>query len=165
MKLFFRGLMLLLWLASAPAFAQATYGTQNGQNVGASAILVPCGSIVNGQPLMCPPGVANALPINCTNCSPSAPVGASSTPVSGTIAVTDTFQSLIVSNPTRKGCTFQNNGTHNMYFSVQSSPTKPGSLIVGPGGIFYCSGPSNIVLTDAIQITGTAGDAFAGNWQ
>lgn len=159
----------LLWLALlSGAQAQGTGGifpTPGNQNVPGTAVLVPCGTIVNGQPSMCPPGLSNGMAVVCTNCSPSAPVGATSNPINGTIAVTNTFQSLVTVNPSRRGCTFQNQGTHTMYFSVAGSPTLANALQVVPGGYYYCSGPSNIVVTDPIQITGTAGDAFAGEWQ
>jgi hypothetical protein len=152
----------------AGAHAQGTgntFPTPNGQITGGTAVLVPCGAIVNGQPVMCPPGVANGLPVICTNCSPTAPSGVSSNPVNGTITVTNTFQTLITQNATRKGCTFQNQGTHTMYVSVAGSPTLANSLQVSPGSFYFCAGPNSIVITDLIQITGTSGDAFAGEWQ
>lgn len=157
---------MMFWTVAA--FAQGTgnsFPTPNGQITNGTAILVPTGPITNGQPVMGPPGPANGLPVLCTNCSPSAPIGAASNPVNGTIAVTNTFQSLIGLNAGRKGCIFQNQGTHTMYFSVAGSPTLANSLQVAPGGFFVCSGNSNVVVTDAVQITGTSGDAFAGNWQ
>lgn len=165
-----RILCLLVFLALLPlsAFAQNTgnvFPTPNGQIAPGAAVLVPCGSIVNGQPVYCPPGPANGLAVNCTNCSPTAPTGLASNPVSGTIAVTNTFQTLIASNAARRACVFQNNGTHNMYFSIAPSPSLTNSLIVVPGAFYYCSGPANITITDTISITGTSGDAFAGEWQ
>jgi hypothetical protein len=163
---------LSLFIAQAstpsPAFGQSTgniFPTPNGQTAQGSAVLVPCGSIVNGQPVMCPPGVTNGLPVICTNCSPSAPTGASSNPVNGTIATTYTFQSLITQNAARKGCTFQNQGTHTMFFSISLTPTLANSIQVPAGAFYYCSGPSQIVITDTIQITGSSGDTFAGEWQ
>jgi hypothetical protein len=143
----------------------AAFPTPNGQTAPAAAVLVPCGSIVNGQPVMCPPGPLNGLAVTCVNCSPSAPTGASSNPVNGTIAVTNTFQVLLASNGSRKGCTFQNQGTHTMYASLSSSPTLANSLQLAPGAFYFCAGPSNISIIDQISITGTAGDAFAGEWQ
>lgn len=157
---------LLLW--SGAALAQSTgnsFPTPNGQITGGTAILLPTGPITNGQPVMGPPGPQNGLYTICTNCSPSAPIGASSNPTNGTITTTNTFQSLVAQNSNRKGCVFQNQGTHTMYFSLQSSPTLAGSLQVPPSYFFYCSGPSNIVVTDQIWITGTTADAFSGNWQ
>jgi hypothetical protein len=129
------------------------------------AILVPCGSIVNGQPVVCPPGQANGLQVNCTNCSPSAPIGAPSNPVNGTIGATNAFQLMIAQNASRRGCSFQNQGTHNMYVSLASTPTLANSWIWFPGEKMYCAGASNVVVTDTLQVTGTAGDAFAGAWQ
>lgn len=159
---------LLGFLLTTTAFAQSTgnsFPTPNGQIAPGSAILVPTGPISSGQPIVGPPGLNNGLPVICTNCSPSAPTGASSNPVNGTISVTNTFQSLIGQNNSRKGCVFQNQGTHTMYFSVATVPTLANSLQVPAGAFYYCSGPSTIVILDAIQVTGTSGDAFAGEWQ
>lgn len=163
-------LAALAWLALAPlAWAQgtgATFTTPAGQPAPGEAVLVPCGSIVNGEPVMCPPGPTNGLSVTCTNCSPSAPIGASSNPVSGAIATTNTFQALVAQNSGRKACVFQNTGAHTEYFSVQASPTLAGSLQLPPGAFFECASPgSNVAITDEIWIAGTAGDTFAGNWQ
>jgi hypothetical protein len=154
-------------LLSSPVWSQGTGGsfpTPGGQNVPGVMMLVPSGPITSGQPVAAPPSSVNGLPVLCTNCSPSAPIGASSNPVNGTIGSTNTFQTLITLNANRRGCSFQNQGTHNMYFSVASSPALANSLIVPPNGIFYCS-QSNIVVTDTINVTGTSPDAFAGQWQ
>jgi len=160
--------VVITLLLSIPAFAQGTGGaftTPSGETVPGYMLLIPAGPIENGQPVAAPPGPFNPLPVICPTCSPSAPIGASSNPVNGTIAATNTFQTLINQNPSRRGCTYQNQGTHTMYVSVAASPTLANSLQWAPGAFFYCSGPWNIVITDAIQITGTAGDAFAGQWQ
>jgi hypothetical protein len=161
-------LWAVLWLASAAALAQSTgtsFPTPNGQVAGSAAILVPCGSILNGQPVMCPPGQANGLQVVCTNCSPSAPVGASSNLVSGTIGSTNTFQTLLASNPSRRACMFQNQGTHIMYFSLATPPTLGTSFQLQSGDKFYCTGRSNVSVTDTLSVTGTANDAFVGAWQ
>ncbi len=148
--------------------AQGTGGsftTPDGQVVSGMMVLVPCGPVTSGQPSACPNGAMIPMYVTCTNCSPSAPIGASSNPVNGAIATTNTFQTLITQNSSRRGCTFQNQGSHNMYFSVASSPTLANSLIIPPNGIYNCSGSSNVVLTDTVQVTGTSGDSFAGQWQ
>jgi hypothetical protein len=161
-------LFLVGLLLPVSAFAQATgnaFPTPNGQVAPGYMILVPAGPIVNGQPVAAPPSSVNGLPVDCVTCSPSAPIGASSNPVNGTIAVTNTFQTLISFNAGRKSCTFQNQGTHTMYFSVASSPTLANSIQVQPGGLYQCASASNVVITDLVYVTGTAGDAFAGEWQ
>lgn len=165
-----RRLCLIFFLLLFPfaAFGQSTgnsFPTPNGQIAPGVAVMVPTGPITNGQPVYGPPGQANGMPVLCTNCSPTAPTGVASNPVSGTIAVTNTFQTLIALNASRRACVFQNNGTHNMYFSIAPSPSLTNSLILVPGAFYYCSGPANVTITDAISITGTAGDAFAGEWQ
>jgi hypothetical protein len=149
------------------AWAQGTgaaFPTPSGQLAPGAAVLVPTGPIVNGQPVVAPPTAINGVPVTCTNCSPSAPTGASSNPSNGTIAVTNTFQSLIAQNSTRKACSYQNQGTHTMYFSVAVSPTLANSFQVPAQWTFNCTN-ANVVITDAISITGTSGDAFSGSWQ
>lgn len=167
MKWVYGILLCVLWCASA--LAQSTgnsFPTPNGQVTSGAALLVPCGPVTNGQPSMCPPGPLTPLPTQCTNCSPSAPISASSIPVNGTIAVTNTFQSLLAQNSNRKGCIVQNQGTHTMFISIASSPTLSNALQVPAGAFFYCSsGSTNIVISDQVWITGTAGDAFAGESQ
>ena len=74
-------------------------------------------------------------------------------------------------NAARKGCEYQNQGANVMYFSVAGTPTTANSIKVYPAtatntGMFYCSQlGSSITMTDAISISGTSGDAFAGQWQ
>jgi hypothetical protein len=160
--------ILCLALSISGALAQSTGGsfpTPSGQVVPGTAMLVPCGSIVNGQPVMCPPGQTNGMQVVCTNCSPSAPVGASSNPTNGTITATNVFQTLLASNPSRKGCIFQNQGSHVMYISLSGTPTIANSLQLQSGDKFYCTGRSNVTITDTLSITGTINDAFAGAWQ
>lgn len=87
--------------------------------------------------------------------------------VSGTIASTGAFQKLWgatggSAGPFRKGCTIQNNGTHNMNVSEGlgvAGSTTGNSVVVPAGGIYYCQ-VGQIVLTGEIDITGTATDAF-----
>ena len=105
------------------------------------------------------------MQVVCTNCSPSAPVGAPSNPTNGTITATNVFQTLLASNPSRKGCIFQNQGSHVMYISLSGTPTIANSLQLQSGDKFYCTGRSNVTITDTLSITGTINDAFAGAWQ
>lgn len=84
---------------------------------------------------------------------------------SSTIGVTNTFQKIwsATSLPNlRKGCTIQNNGSHNMYVSEGlgvSASTLTNAAIVSAGGLYHC-GDGGVVLVGEIDITGTAGDAF-----
>jgi hypothetical protein len=160
---------LCLLFGAAIAQAQSTgnsFMTPAGQVTGGSMMLVPCGPTANGQPTACPPGPANGVPVLCTNCSPSAPTGAPTNSVNGTIAVTDAFQSLLALNPARKGCQFQNQGTRVQYYTTAPSPTEAAAFQVPPGALYNCVSPgSNVVSTDQVWVTGTSGDAFAGSWQ
>lgn len=162
---------VLLWLALASAaFAQSTgaqYPTPSQQLVPGVAILGTTGPISNGQPVFGPIGLANPLPTNCTNCaSTTGVVDAGSNPVNGAIAVTNTFQTLLALNSSRKACSFQNQGTHVMYVSVAGSPSLANSDQVLPGNHWYCTvNGTPVTRIDLVQITGTATEAFAGDWQ
>lgn len=161
-------LLLLLLAAPVAVLAQGTgtsFPTPNGQIAPGSALLVPTGPQTNGQPVMGPPTLVNPLPTTCVNCiSATGVIPAASNPTSLTVSVTNTFQQLLAANSARKGCVFQNQSTHTEYFSISVSPTLVNSLQVLPGAYFMC-GNSNVVITDAIQVTGTAGDTIVGQWQ
>lgn len=88
---------------------------------------------------------------------------------SSTIVATGVFQllfsaasSLQGGASTRRGCTIQNNGTHNMYVTEGlgiAASTLVNSAILAPGVPYYCTW-AGVVLTGEIDITGTIGDAF-----
>lgn len=83
-----------------------------------------------------------------------------STNVSGTIAVTNTFQSIFEAGP-RTGCTVQNNGAASMwvFFGPIASATKAKSVVLTTGQSVGCNSPG-ITLSDQISITGTATQEF-----
>lgn len=94
---------------------------------------------------------------------------------SGTIAITNTFQSIQTVNQSRHGCAIQNRSTNNssdtmwVYFdptnsSGCSAATKAGSFTLTPGQSANCN-VGTIILSDQICITGTSGDGFAANFQ
>lgn len=95
------------------------------------------------------------------------------TVTNGTIAVTSTFQNVLsAQNGGRTGCTFQNQGTNTMYVFAGAigSATIAKSLQITPGQIFMCgligsNSAANAVIQDAVNITGTAADAFVMNSQ
>lgn len=92
---------------------------------------------------------------------------------SSTITTTNTFQLVFAAGSTntgngpapRRGCTIQNNGTHNMELTegganagaTTSTVTK--SWVLAPGNVTYCT-MFGTVLIGEIDITGTSGDAF-----
>lgn len=92
------------------------------------------------------------------------PLGVTTQNGSGTIAVTNTFQSIFVASTATRGrssCTVQNNGTHTMYvfFGPIASADKAKSVQLSAGQSVTCvSGIS--VLKDQVSITGTATDEF-----
>jgi hypothetical protein len=92
----------------------------------------------------------------------AAQLGVPTTVSNGTIAITNTFQQALAGNGTRKGCTIQNQGTHTMYVfpGTTAAATTAASLLLQSGQIFMCQSTGSSVITDPINITGTAGDAF-----
>ena len=98
------------------------------------------------------------------NVSPQHPCptgyGVTTTNLSSTIAVTNTFQSIQVAT-VRNGCTIQNNSARTMwvYFGPIGSATQGASVQIATGSLASCV-MGGIVLNDQISITGTAGDAF-----
>lgn len=80
---------------------------------------------------------------------------------SGSVSVTNTFQSIWVANVNRLSCTIQNNGTHNMYvfFGPIANATLTNSVILLPTLPLNCQ-IFGVILSDQVSITGTSGDAF-----
>lgn len=84
------------------------------------------------------------------------------TNLSGTIAVTNTFQSISPQTLSRGGCLIQNNGSNSMwvFFGPIASATKAKSVVVPAGQSVSCSTGTAAPVTDQISITGTSADAF-----
>ena len=93
-------------------------------------------------------------------------ISVTSTNLSGTISVTNTFQSIQATTSYRRSCTIQNLGSNMMYVfaGAIASATTSNSALLSAGQSYYCS-INNIVLTDQISITGTSGDAYLANFQ
>lgn len=95
------------------------------------------------------------------------PTGRTTGNASATIAVTNTFQEIWPIRTGRTDCSIQNNSTSNvMYVFIgpiaSATLAKSVKLAVGQGMICSMNG---IVPTDAVNITGTSGDAFyAATW-
>lgn len=170
MKRFLIAGLAMLALAST-AHAQATgnsFPTPNGQPTPGMAILVPAGPITNGQPVMAPPSAINGLPVICTNCSPSAPTGASSNPVNGTITTGtgSTFQPLLAQLSSRKACSFTNTsglgastislagagGSSGHSYVPGDTVTLPGALMPGGSGTQF-----TITATQVVSASVNAG--------
>lgn len=120
------------------------------------------GKTVPGFEAMCLNSSNQAVPIgpDCANpvpVTPSNPGAAGSTTANSTIAVTNTYQLALAASANRKGCFFQNQGTHNMSVALNVGGTSP--AILAPSQQMYCGG-AGIVIGDPIYVTGTAGDAY-----
>jgi len=107
------------------------------------------------------------LSISCVWSAHAQSIPAQSTNFSSVIASTNTFQVIQGTTNNRKGCLIQNNGTHTMYvyFGALASATTSNSAQLIPGQAISCAINGNLVVQDAISITGTSGDAFFANFQ
>ena len=117
-----------------------------------------------------------SLPAHAQQAVVTSPSQNSSLNVSGTIAVTSTFQSVVpsaIGGRVRQGCLIQNTGsnTQYVYFGPLASATKAMSYQLSPpgaatqGGAISCSTSAGGVLQDQVVITGTSGDTFTAEYQ
>lgn len=111
----------------------------------------------------------NAQPVQ-TQPAPASTAGGNA---SSTITSTNTFQQVFAAagpsvsgagtTPGRKGCTIENNGTHNMWvteaLSVAASTTAL-AVVLQPTQVYSCETVAGIALQGQINITGTSGDSF-----
>lgn len=98
------------------------------------------------------------------------PNALTSTNLSGTISVTNTFQSIQALTAGRKGCLIQNQSltdTMWVFFGPIGSATKATAFELDPqhGLAISCAVPGLGVATDQVSITGTSTDAFTANFQ
>ena len=106
------------------------------------------------------------------------PSSGNSGDASGTIAVTNTFQTLwpqITTGPQRRGCLIINTSTDDqwVYFGPDSdTPTKAKAIPLNKaavggelGGWVSCATGAGSALQDHVWITGTAGDAYVAKQQ
>lgn len=86
--------------------------------------------------------------------------------LSTTIAVTNTFQSIEAANPSRNGCSVQNTGTNAMYvfFGPIASATIAKSVKLTAGQSVTCNF-IGVVLMDQVSITGTSTETFYAGFQ
>ncbi len=89
------------------------------------------------------------------------PSGKTTTTANSTIASTGVFQAALAASATRTGCTLQNTGSHvqYVYFGTIGSATTSNAFQVNAGQTISCTA-GVIVLTDAVNITGTTGDGY-----
>jgi hypothetical protein len=92
--------------------------------------------------------------------------------LSGSVSVTNTFQSVQSLTTGRIGCAIQNNGANPMYvyFGPIGSASKAHAFLLPASTstssfVVGCAVGGLGVLTDQVSITGTSGDAFTANFQ
>jgi hypothetical protein len=105
--------------------------------------------------------VAGLAPAKAQGLVTTTPYQATSVVGSGSVAVTNTFQSVLASSATRRGCRLQNTSANTIYVYVGAiaGATTAQSLQLTTKGSFDCAS-GGIVITDQISVTGTAGDTF-----
>ncbi len=99
----------------------------------------------------------------------TSPLGVTSSDYSGTIASTNTFQSVFAASSGsrgRLGCNVTNNGAATMfiYLGALADATTPKSIQLAAGATYNCT-TGTIVVTDQLSITGTSGQPFAAKQQ
>ena len=148
MKNILKSLLAIAFVAMLSSYANAQTKTKLCFQTGTSVL--SCQDVTAANPLPVTQGGSGSQPITGTT-----------TTVNSTVTPTNTFATALASSATRKGCLLQNTGTHvqYVYFGVLGSATTTNSFQVNAGQTISCaSGP--IVLTDAVNIAGTAGDAY-----
>lgn len=88
--------------------------------------------------------------------------------LSGTITVTNTFQSVQSSQTVRQGCTLQNTASNNqwVFFGPIANATKATAVLLAAGQSVSCTvGSGGTTLQDQVSVTGTSGDAYFANFQ
>ena len=134
---------LIAIASSCPAIAATNYDSY-GNSIGNAETYFR-----NGAGIATPASPSTPLPVTSPGTSAVTQQGV-------TIAATNTFQQILAANPNRTGCLIQNNSTHPGYvFTATGSPTLANSLVILPGGTYYCEN-----LQTAITWAGTAGDAI-----
>lgn len=165
MKRFLLSLLFALAFA-APAAAQGIPG---------SAIVVnncgtPPATYTAGQNQ---PVLQDTTGKGCVNASVPAIAVAplTSTNLTSTVSVTNTFQSIQVLTTGRKGCLIQNTYTNSnpmwVFFGPIGSATKGASFELDPshGLSISCAVGGLGVLSDQVSITGTSADSYTANFQ
>jgi len=135
------------------------------QHAAAQVVVVPSCS-GNSPPL----GSGTLLTDNtgslCTNATLSggSQIAAPSSDISGTVTLGGTYQTVLASNSSRKGCLIQNPTTATEVLSVKVG-TMAQPYTLAAGAAFSCNnGP--VVVTDTITLTAaTTSHAFAGTAQ
>lgn len=83
-----------------------------------------------------------------------------STSAAGAVTTANTFQSVLASNFSRKGCLVVNTGTTTLLVAFGNAPTIGTAIPLAVGASVSCNS-GIVVLTDQISVTSsTAGTAF-----
>jgi len=160
-SLILAGAILVIGTSSLWAQSSTTIQLPNGGGTTGPVTYCVVGTVV--------PGTCS-VPITGTFSATVAVSPLTSTNLSGTIAVTNTFQSIQVSTAGRQGCLIQNQSTTDqmwVYFGAIGGATKAKSFILDTahGLAISCAVGGLGVLTDQVSITGTAPDGFTANFQ
>jgi len=154
-------LLLLCALSVAPAVSWAQTGTP-------AQTVATCGTpnnapVVGGYySLTMNPASQLCIAGNIT-ANPSV-IDATSTDASGTVTAGGTYQLVIASNASRKGCLIQNPVSASETLNVRIGATTVYSLAAGAA--LSCSAGGGVIVSDNVYVTGTTtGHAFSANYQ
>jgi hypothetical protein len=129
----------------------------------AQPVTMPTAKTSNGQTISATP-VVPLSPSGAAIVSPG--TGATSTMNNATVTTGGTFQLVLSSSGSRKGCMIQNpiNAIETLFvFFGGSGYTTANSVELAPGAQVSCAS-GGVILTDAIYVTGaTTGHAFKFN--
>lgn len=149
-----------------PALAQTAL-TPPSVNWGNNINVVPPPSMQvgydSGTSLPCVVGSTSTcqLAVSVKSTTPAAAVP--STDASGTVTTGGTYQTILASNTSRKGCTVQNPPTATEVLNIRVGSTTV--FYVPVGGTFKCNS-SGLVVSDTIYGTAaTSGHAFSADYQ
>lgn len=107
--------------------------------------------------------IGMAAPVEAQTVQPAIVGTVSSTPVNGTTATANTFQSVLSAGG-RNGCLIENTSaqTEYFYFGPIASATEAASIQLAPGASISCW-EGNVILLDQISVASvSAGATFSG---
>lgn len=145
----------------------ALFAGAHGARAADAQLYCLTGTSSTGAPLWQPVSPSAPCPVTATVSASVAVAPLTSTNLSGTISVTNTFQSIQVATAGRNGCNIQSTGTHTqwVFFGAIGGATEAKGFQLSAGQTISCAVGGIGVLTDQISITGTSGDTFVANVQ
>lgn len=113
-----------------------------------------------------PEGAKGVIILNADGSVATTAKRSTSTIANGSVAVTNAYQSALAASTTRSGCLIQNTsaGTIKLFLGAPGSATDAQAFQIPAGWAFSCRS-GELVITDQISITGTAGATYVVSTQ